>query len=182
MVNPFFSASPSVAQVQAWLRVLARQNGDASLPAVDGVYSEDTAEAVRCFQRAQNLPVTGAVDLATWNALYAAQRPAAAAENLPIALRVLPPGRGMIAEGQAGGMVIILQAALNALAPHYANLPLIPYTGEFDPATRDAIRQVQHAAGLPVNGSVDRSTWNVIAGLYNAHQRLLPISWELDEK
>ena len=34
-----------------------------------GFYDEDTAAAVRLFQKKHGLPQTGAVDLATWNAL-----------------------------------------------------------------------------------------------------------------
>lgn len=182
MMNPFFSASPAAAQVQLWLRVIARQNGEAPLPAVDGVYSENTADAVRRFQSAHNLPANGIVDFATWNAIRAAYLPAAAAESLPVPLEVLPPSRGQISEGQAGGNIYILQAILNALAPHYANIQPLPYSGEFDAATRDSIREIQRAAGLPINGAVDRFTWNAIANLYNAHQLLVPIDWELAEQ
>ena len=39
---------------------------------VDGVYGPATRQAVRSFQTAQGIPVTGTVDTVTWNALYSA--------------------------------------------------------------------------------------------------------------
>lgn len=56
--------------VQLLLRELLLRDGlpEASLTP-DGRYGPRTAEAVRAFQRTRGLPVTGSVDLATWNRL-----------------------------------------------------------------------------------------------------------------
>ena len=62
-------------ETQFLVRVIQHALGELSLlynfpaPPEDGVYGADTAAAVRVFQEKHLLPVTGAVDLATWNAL-----------------------------------------------------------------------------------------------------------------
>ena len=55
---------PTVASVQAKLRAV--------MPGiwVDGIYGPQTASAVRAFQRAHGLPVSGQVDATTWSALF----------------------------------------------------------------------------------------------------------------
>ena len=41
-------------------------------PTQDGIYGEDTRQAVLAFQRNKSLPQTGIVDEAVWEALYQA--------------------------------------------------------------------------------------------------------------
>ena len=58
------STGSTVASVQAKLR--------STLPGiwVDGIYGPQTESAVRAFQRAHGLPVSGQVDARTWSALF----------------------------------------------------------------------------------------------------------------
>ncbi len=169
-----YTPNRPVAQVQMWLRALARREGADSLPAVDGIYSENTACAVRRFQAAHGLPVTGVVDFATWTALSAAYAPVGVCEGLPGPLYVDCHDPKI---GTAGSNIFILQAILNTLSPHFGNLPPIAYTGEFDTATQEHVNCIQEASGLPPGGVVDRLTWNALASLYNANQSRVPIDW-----
>ena len=68
---PILQAGSSGAEVGALQRRLSSAgyyNGP-----IDSAYGEATATAVRQFQQANGLPVTGSVDLATWDRLQAAQ-------------------------------------------------------------------------------------------------------------
>src|SRR4051812_46892766 len=62
----FGSRGPAVAAVQSKLR--------STLPSilVDGIFGPQTEGAVRAYQRAHGLPVTGRVDARTWSALFRA--------------------------------------------------------------------------------------------------------------
>lgn len=55
-----------VQQVQDQLAVIAGVYTAIPRITADGVFGEQTAEAVRQFQRIFNLPVTGIIDFATW--------------------------------------------------------------------------------------------------------------------
>ena len=61
-----------VQVLQYMLTVLASFYSDIPSPAQDGIYGEDTRQAVLAFQRNQSLPQTGIVDAAVWQALYQA--------------------------------------------------------------------------------------------------------------
>ncbi len=176
MICPDYTPSLPATQIQMWLRTLAKKEGVQPLPAVDGIYSENTAEAVRRFQAAHGLPVTGVVDFASWTAIRDAAMPVCACTGRPGPLYVNCPETSLNAKG---GYLYIVQAMLNTLSPHFGNLPVVAYTGEYDTSTRDLVGCIQKASGLPDNGVLDRLTWNAMASLYNANQDRTPLSWLL---
>ena len=66
-----------VAVIQLLLRdILILYGEDAERLPLDGIFGEDTEQAVRDFQRIHSLPADGRVDRITWNRLARAQRPA----------------------------------------------------------------------------------------------------------
>ena len=60
------SSGEEVRMIQEFLNRIAKNYPLIPTVSVDGVYGEDTAEAVRTFQEIFNLPKTGIVDYATW--------------------------------------------------------------------------------------------------------------------
>lgn len=171
-----YTPSNPTAQAQWWLRLLARQEGRHPLPSVDGIYTENTAETVRQFQASHDLPVTGTIDFATWTALENAAESVCTCGGLPDPLYVNCP---QTSQGAQGGYLYIVQAMLNSLSPHYGNLPVVAYTGEYDQSTQELVSCIQRAAGLPCSGDLDRLTWNAMAALYNAGQGNAPLEWRL---
>ena len=123
----------------------------------DGVYGPRTVSAVQAFQKIYNLPATGEVNRATWDAIVKAYRKQTAE---PDALNVFPSARYVLREGDSGALVYIVQAMLNDIGSRYDNLVPVAINGSFNAATTNAIRGVQQAADLPQTGAVDRDTWN----------------------
>lgn len=181
MISSIYTPSEPVTQVQIWLRKLAQREGIHPLPAVDGIYSENTEAAVRRFQEMHGLPVTGVVDFATWNAIQAAYEPANACSGRPEPLYVRCPELCADSPNSCGSYVFIVQAMLNTLSPHYGNFSPIAYTGEYDDETRSHICSFQRCSGLPDAGRLDRLTWNALASLYNACQGQIPLDWQRGE-
>ena len=60
----------AIRHIQELLRTLQIANGEKVTVPIDGIYDTATVEAVRAFQRKNDLPVTGDVDAATYNKLY----------------------------------------------------------------------------------------------------------------
>jgi len=176
MICPDYTPSLPATQIQMWLRTLFKQEGIHPLPAVDGVYSENTAASVRCFQASHGLPVTGVVDFATWTAIRGAAEPVSVCTGLPGPLYVNCPETQLNTQG---GYLYIVQAILNSLSPHFGNFQTVAYTGSYDTSTRDLVCCIQKASGIPDDGQLTRQTWNAMASLYNANQTRTPLDWLL---
>src|SRR5665647_3569722 len=79
----------------------------------DGIYGPLTAAAVRVWQRAHLLPVTGVVDSITWAKLKPAQARCLRHDDLPDA----GPGRHLRARGTLCGRHLAAQAGQHRLCP-----------------------------------------------------------------
>ncbi|HBI86172.1 MAG TPA: spore cortex-lytic enzyme, pre-pro-form [Ruminococcus sp.] len=144
---------------------------DSRIPIVlpSGEFTEEAGIAVRAFQEAYGLPVTGEIDDATW------ERIAAVYHDLldkAVPLVIYPSGGLILQTGDGGELVQLVQVLLRIAAQHFPNLPLIAVTGDYDAGTADAVTVLQKIAALPESGKMDRDTWNALAGLI----RRLPLS------
>lgn len=63
------ASGPKVRQLQEQLNRIAQNYPLIPAISTDGIYGEDTANAVRVFQQIFNLPPTGITDFATWYAI-----------------------------------------------------------------------------------------------------------------
>lgn len=110
---------------------------------VNGVFGAQTERAVKQFQRVLGLIEDGVVGSRTWSFLE------------PFALE---PDTDVLRRGSRGRMVTLLQNALKE-----AGFNIGTVDGLFGTRTRDAVRELQKAAGLPITGVVDDATWFAIA-------------------
>jgi peptidoglycan hydrolase-like protein with peptidoglycan-binding domain len=107
---------------------------------IDGKFGIRTETAVRNFQTAHALPVTGAVDAATWAALGGTTTP-------------------VLQIGDRGDRVLELQRLLTATGQNPG-----PLDGVFGSRTAAAVTAFQQSAALPLTGKVDQVTWDRLAG------------------
>ena len=144
---------PYVMEIQQYLRTLERaQLGTTTVPQ-DGFYGADTADGVRRFQELAGLETTGIVDRVTWEALAMAYREQQLEDRPPMTIRGLR--QPLLQPGDDGDAVIFLNVMLG--------IADIVYTT----ATEEAIRRIQKAAFLPINGNTDKFTWDAVVRLYN---------------
>lgn len=137
--------------------------------AVDGIFGPATKNAVIGFQKQFNLPETGVVNDATWEAMYNAVRGIAVTEQLyegATDIQVEPyPGMELI-EGMRSPAVRTLQQYLNTVSLTFSAVPPVNPSGVFGPNTRASVLAYQKQFGLPETGTVNETTWNSIAGTY----------------
>ncbi|MBR3417660.1 MAG: peptidoglycan-binding protein [Oscillospiraceae bacterium] len=140
---------------------------DSRIPAVlpQKEFSEEAALAVRAYQEAYGLPVTGEIDGKTWESIVDTFHKLT---DAAVPLRVFPGSSVRLQRGDSGSQVQLLQSLLDLAAQRFANLPPVKPTGEYDAATEAAVRRLQEAAGLPETGILDRRTWNRLAALFNS--------------
>ncbi len=144
----------SGADVRALQRLLTRN--DLYPFAVDGIYNQETADAVATYQRIRDLPATGVADEATLKDMdfdflpAATSAPAAAAA--PSASRSPSLIAGSLSSGATGTDVIALQQRLNGFG-----IPVFVH-GVYGFETQQAIRTYQRVQGLNVTGEADNDT------------------------
>ena len=137
---------------------------------VDGVYGEQTRDAVRTFQQIFNLNPDGIVGKATWYKL----------ENLYVAVKNLSElqSEGYTFEdfsaqfpsaleyGFRGRAVAILQHRLNMVAAYYGTIPTVAVDGIFGEDTRRSVIAFQNRFGLNPDGVVGEATWEELFRVY----------------
>ncbi len=161
--------SPSVANLQRYLRQLAYENPDIRQVPVDGIFESTTQDALRDYQRFAGLPQTGVANAQTWERLYSDYLASLALHSPPAALALFartPIGYYMD-EGAVGMDVAALQYMLGELTLLYALTPP-EVTGTYDKATKDAVRAFQEYVLLPPDGRTDILTWNAVTNRFNA--------------
>ncbi len=123
-------------------------------------------QAVREFQRQQELPVTGETDNATWDrivAVYTRKSPAVL-PAAPVRIRWTP--NPVLPAGSRNSHLFLMQAMLQALGRFYVNAPGRPRHGR--PRRGVGRRGTLAAEALrpPQTGAIDQTTWAYLSGLY----------------
>ena len=171
---PPFSRGP-VSTLQEMLRTISFV--DRTIPFIrpTGRFDEATLEAVMRFQKQNGLPVTGAVDLRSWNAIMEAFLNSYSQLASPQALALFSPGTDAIQPGQAAPILHPIQGMFRALADALEGLTATPSTGVLDEATEANLRWLQRHAGLPETGSLDQPTWTILVHLFETFVSQKPV-------
>lgn len=131
----------------------------------DGIFGEETLEAVKAFQREAGLLEDGIVGDITWNKLYDTYKgvvDTTVSESDNFGPILYPYGGTPLRLGSRGNDVRLLQVYINQFARNYGSVDLVPITGVFSEVTARGVRQVQAVLGLSVDGVVGEQTWNGI--------------------
>lgn len=127
---------------------------------VDGLFGGATRDALKRFQRAKGLAVTGVADAPTMRALGLAGS-GTPASPAPPATTTAPPASasGVLARGSRGAAVAEIQRQLISKGFAVAG----GADGIFGPATEAAVKQFQRSKGLTQSGRVDAATRAALA-------------------
>lgn len=147
-----------VREIQRFLLELAYANPEIPKVTMDGIYGDLTRDAVKAFQKNEELPETGIVDYPTWQRLYARRQEA---RNIRTAETAFPHTSEFdLRLGDTGSAVIALQAILGEFARIYPAVIRPAVTGQFGLATADAVRALQRNYGRYADGIVTAELWN----------------------
>lgn len=155
-------------QLQRFLQKISETDADIPFLNTDGIYGDETTEAVRKYQEKYNLPQTGVADYETWESIYELYRDLMELTDEALPLHIYPIEIITIKQGDNGDAVIIIQLLLNNFANRYTNLNKVRVTGQYTGETADAVRNFQNISLLEPTGEVNRPTWNEMVRLYRA--------------
>ena len=155
-----------IRSLQAMLSVIGAAHGETPSVAEDGIYGEQTAQAVREFQRRYDLPVTGEADNETWNRIVDV--------FTRVSFRVLPAAplsivwepHHVVHAGERDGNLFLIQAMLLALGTVYDGIPALTVSGIHDAASVRAARWMQRVCGLEADGALTQLDWLCLSSLY----------------
>lgn len=134
---------------------------------VNDTFDEETKSAVEDFQRTYSLPITGIVDVVTWEKMvdvYIGIIDSIPDEQLEAGAPF--PGR-ILKRGDEGEDIMLLQTYLDTLAGTYEEISRPNTNGVFDAATEASVRSAQSFFGLPETGTVGPLLWTRIASEYS---------------
>lgn len=158
--------SRPVSSLQYMLRRLAQAYPELTELVVDGVFDEQTLEAVMRFQRKFHPPVTGTVDQDTWNAIRDQWLAVETGQSEARAVRAFPSEGIEIEEGDIREYMIIPQTMFRVLSRQFEGIAPDDADGLHGPASAQNVRWLQRAAGLPGTGVMDQATWGALSRLY----------------
>lgn len=150
-----------VQQVQFYLSTIATFNPSISdISSIDSFFGNQTAQAVRSFQRYYGLNVDGIIGEMTWNRIYEIYSNMVNITNPDNQAPVYP---GIVIRiGATGQDVLNIQEALNIVGLEYPSIPVLVEDGIFGNTTQKAVTEFQRLFGLVADGIVGINTWNTL--------------------
>lgn len=158
----------AIRNIQYFLNYLSEFYSEIPSVAIDGIFGTATENAVRALQRLFELPITGRVDLATYDTLYRTYL--GFIETLPFKYldgEIYPYPGIPLRLGSESEVVRLLQEYLNYISRFFIQIPSVSPTGYFGQRTEEAVIAFQRLNGIEPNGTVGAETWNAITSLYN---------------
>jgi len=158
----------NVFELQKFLQKISETDSDIPFLNTDGIYGDETTEAVRKFQQTRNLPQTGLADFETWDLIFNEYQDLIKLTDTALPFHVYPIDIYEIKLGDSGDAVVVIQLLLNKFASKYNNLKTVNVTGKYNNETSDAVKNFQSINMLEPSGIVNRPTWNEMVNLYRA--------------
>ncbi len=165
----FGDRGKNVQIIQYFINVIAENTGQLNSVAIDGIFGNDTLNAIKNFQSQNGLNVDGVVGEATWNKMYDVVKGVQNTDVLNIKYRVaetLPYPDKLLRLGDKGNDVAYIQTLLNAVFKAFNTALPVTVNGYFDTATANSVSRFQLAYDLSVSGGVDERTWNELNQQY----------------
>ncbi len=132
---------------------------------VNGIFNEQTENAVRQFQRIFSLDADGIVGRATWYQIiriFVAVTKLAELQSQGQQQYYIGPYPQDLSLGDRGDAIRQLQYMLDVVSQFIPAIPAPVQSDTFDIGTRDAVRAFQEYIGLPITGAVDAATWDAL--------------------
>lgn len=159
------SAGASVEKMQAKLNQIGMIYTSINAVAVDGKFGQNTADAVRRFQRQFGLSADEKIGPKTWDAIVGVC--ILVTRGTPPTVSTSYPGY-ILNTGSAGDYVRYVQSYLNRISERSApGFRAVVVDGRYGSATKALAISFQSRVGLKADGIVGPDTWSKMLKYYN---------------
>jgi peptidoglycan hydrolase-like protein with peptidoglycan-binding domain len=148
------------------LRVLSEYNGSVPTLIPDGIYGNETRNAVILFQQNNGLPATGIVDQKTWEMITDQYDEAIIFIGKAEPLEIIMDPNKVYVLGDYSPNLMIAQTILYYLSGKHEPISEPSREGVLDNPTAASILSFQKLNALPATGNLDRKTWQQLSKQY----------------
>lgn len=176
------SANDDVLLVQTRLnRISANFPAIPKITPTNGIYNENTENAVRAFQEIFDLAPDGVVGRSTWyriQYIYNGVKRLSDLNSEGLTLGEIPSVYPeALSLGSKGSAVRVLQYYLSYVAQFVGSVLPVEVDGVFGEATRDSVISFQRTYGLPADGIVGEITWDLLYNTYLGMLASIPLDY-----
>lgn len=166
MMEERFLIGQPVQSLQYMLGELSYAHEALPFVAVDGLFGEQTLEAVMTFQREFSRPVTGGVDQRTWDAIVYQFDLLEMERARPRPLRGFPPRPFQVEPGEQDDVMALIQTMFTSLAGILDGIEPAEADGYHAQTSEKNTCWLQGVSHLEQTGIMDRFAWNMLVRLY----------------
>lgn len=167
MSNQSLMVGQPIHSLQYMLGQLSRYYKSLPFLAVDGMFGEETLEAVMTFQREFCPPVTGTVDQRTWDVLVRTYQEVTQKQARPRQLYGFPDRPFQLSLGDTGDTAALVQVMYRSLSGILERVAQDTTDGICGRQSVENTKWLQHCCQLEENGVLDRACWNMLSRLYD---------------
>ena len=153
-----------VALIQTALNEISNNYPAIPKVTVDGIFGENTENAVRTFQQIFSLTPDGIVGLATWYKLaflyVGIRRLSELNSRGQEFLNLDYQYTGTVSPGDTGLKVTVAQYILSVLSQFYYTIPDVNIDGIYGTDSENAVKAFQKTFDLPVTGVITAGVWD----------------------
>lgn len=149
-----------IRSLQTMLRTIALFSDAYERIVPDGIYGPETQAAISTFQRKRGLPVTGITNQQTWDEIVRMYDEAMKALSAPQPIDYEVDSEFPFVRGDHSPRLKIAQCMLCEIADRYTCVCPPELSGKMDEIMINSISEFQNLSGLPMNGKLDKETWN----------------------
>lgn len=161
------SGNTSVQKLQSMLNTIAAKNSVIPFLTIDGIFGEQTLQAVMIFQREYGLPVSGTVDRTTWDTIYEVFQQLEGSFYQSLSANLYPNKDFVIRPNDSSSYLYPIQAMFNVLATVLDNIHTCDVNGIHQGACVVNTELLQECLGLQVDGVFDHAIWESLVHLYD---------------
>lgn len=163
------NVNESIFSIQTRLREISQK--DSRIPPVipDGIFNQQTENAVREFQRHNNLQTDGIIDNDTWDKIIEIHEDLTEPLYTPDIICLNEYKDNKIKADDIADCLFVIQAMMHILALRFENLEDVEISGQHKEDSVNFIKKIQELSGLENTGDIDLKTYNTIAKLYEIY-------------
>ncbi len=152
-----------VRSLQTMLRVISEHNGSVPTVVPDGIFGNETRDAVTTFQRNNGLPVTGIADQQTWEKISDQYEEAVIYIGKAAPIEIIMDPNRIYVLGDRSPNLYLVQSILDYLSTQHEPISAPSRDGVLDDLTAASILSFQKLNDLPATGNLDRKTWKQLS-------------------